>query len=273
MHDIIQHSEFEKAMNAADPRIVDFILNLDQMGFVDSLVNQHISQFDAEQIQLEAEYVALGLTPKAELLDNIVLNTDGDEALISLAAEFVDKKTLNSILDIIERYPINQSRKATEKTPNDVSLMSIINDPQAQPSEFSPSRAHVLDEIENPTETVKPADFALPKSKPITIDVLKDLAEKMGQKQVEDIPKEEDLSGIVDPFKEPKNKPLPAKIESSVIFSNDPSIVPTPTTEASKIQGNFDAKLNSVTATGVKESFKVADTGPKHDPYREAVEL
>lgn len=228
---------------------------------------------------------------RSEISDFVLQKTDAD-TFINNCLVYTDSEehVINRFLDLVFNIIKDEEQKAhnatststpkgegmaTLRSKTEETLVSLARPsaPRIVDTSGGMSKESLLDEIENPTQTVKQPEYALPKTKPVTLDVLKTMAEKMGAPKQTEVAEEIDLSAIVDPFKETSKPIAPEKIESSIIFSNDPSIAPAPTTEASKITDNLNTKLNSVTATSVKESFKVADTAPKHDPYREAVEL
>ncbi len=305
----ISDTAYDLAYDKASPEIVLFISDInDGDVLVNALKNFKISELDAKQIKREVVYIALGLAKRDEFLDNVLLNTEGDEEVISFAVDFIDKNILAEIADILPTnqdapnlvLPANVSaqRHDLPRTSADILLkeIGVHNAPGHEHDEYTshgegsenlrgymPSKRELLDEIEKPTETVNKPEFALPKTKPGTAEILKNVASTpYTLADTAKISDGEHSTTIIDPFRKiradekaqtPEQAPAeltPAKtpeIESTIISSSDPVLVPE-TTPADQIKDNLDKKLTSVTGSTASESYKIAS----HDPYREPIE-
>ncbi len=313
MHDLINPHDVEKAMNAADARLIDFISNLDEDNvLIKSLERLKISEDDAESIKQEVVYVALGLSPITEFLDNVLVNTEGDEETISFAVDFLRKNVLTSISDIINKKEshVDELSLADSSKPNinttqgkrtsaDILLkeIGVHNAPGHEHDgydehetkiennrQFMPSRKDLLSEIESPTETVQKPTFALPKGKPSTNEVLQGLANApYTLADTTKISDGEHSTTIIDPFRkvredEKSQSPVPTPPAGSTP-SKAPEI-------ESKIISSSDPVLvpetNPVAIINDNLDKKLNEvTGStatqsykiaSHDPYREPIE-
>lgn len=260
MHDQFSSQDIITAINNAPQEAVDLVDIIESDSFLTQLLVTKISTSDAHQIIEEVKLVALGLTRRSDLIDNILVRTDGDEFTIEAIVLNLDAEVLGSISTFIDSYPINKDTKRAELPKRDVGLMSVLKDDDTTENL---SRDSLLDQIETPDQTVKKPDFAYPKSKPSVVDVLKKVAEApLPAPSAND-----DLSiKIVDPFKALKVAQVAnTHVKTEVEAQPTPVAAPKTQSPATEIQNNLDKKLTDVTGTATKESFKVSD------PYKEPI--
>lgn len=305
MREEIPDSAFDLAFEKASEEIILFISNLNQDDvFVNALINLKLPPADARQIKREIVYVALGLARLDEFGDNVLLNTEGDEELVSFAIDFVMKNILPEIETIVKTYQINIQpaggvslgrsadillKEIGTNNSDDNGAGNHSQNPSSTYS-FTPSKKDLLSEIESPTDTIKKPYFELPKTKPAAADILKGLVNApYTMSDTVKITEGDQTITIIDPFKKkladqkaqentqknattqttPSIQSAPVKAESTLISSNNPfltSEINSGPVSAPINKAGLDSKFNSIVKDTPKEVFKVAG----HDPYREA---
>lgn len=308
MHDIIDPKEVKRAVENADMSVVDFISNADEDNALEhSLKSFNISAEDAKIIHQELVYVAIGLSRADELIENVLVNTEGDEERISFAVDFIEKNVLPLIGGILKAYPINQGPSShinnlppgTKRSTVDILMAEIGHGAEnthgvQAPGAYMPSKTDLLSEIESPTLNPTPQFFSQPQAKPSTADILGGLADaKYTVADTAKVTQNNQEVTIIDPFRkhvaDEKSQreaeilktsvanatnasntnisavisPAMPKIESSVVFSNSPTVAPSTQTQTQAPEGS---KFNKISTAPVNASFTSA---PSHDPYRE----
>lgn len=186
-----------------------------------------------------------------------------------------------SVTDTGTTTTSTNSDTATEASITPSKSLSILTETLKNSGEGSGNtidshRRAILDEIENPTQSIKPIDIPLPRTMPNTTEVLQNAitASSLDTENIE-VKNEDELANIIDPFKKTENSELIAKISQplnqpleapvnplAVNQKTNPAANPI-VNSVSEIKSNLDSKLNNPTVSQLKESFKVAD------PYRE----
>lgn len=264
--------QIEKASDKASVETAKFILGLKKNPILGKVFQQYtISEEDRLVFINEITYIALGIRRKEDLIDNILVGTIGNEENILRAIDD-SKEILNQIPN-----PNSTTKSVLEKEESDFTKMS---------------HSDVLSEIENPKSSLSPSDFVLPKTKPSTVDILKN----MGTQQP--LPPDIDLSintdGIIDPLKVAPPTTPPSQTPTPYMQTPPPTkisttvVPPQPT-----ITTQMDSKLGGITGSVPKESFKImpltetlkglSSKAPipedhyqtktvRKDPYREPIE-
>jgi len=225
---------------------------------------------------------------RSETKDFVLKQTTPDEFRAN-CLEYTEGKEedINQYVDLVIQYLENHEN---ENAPADELSTASTSTPKAEFSQKTVSvltaaaqnhdddsglhRAAILQEIENPIQTVKSIEVPLPRTKPSTVDILSKIALETSETTPQtpstdaktDIISEAELAempNIIDPFASPNtantstNSP---KTEAPVTQTSTSS-----TPEADKLNSQLDKKLKETTVTPLKQTYKVAD------PYREAV--
>lgn len=287
------------AIQTASGEAIDLVYRL---GNDEIHIPSDLSDRDINMIQYALTTVVLGTTSISQVVDELLTEIEADEDVVLEYIKSVFTPEPTSLKKEICNFPINSSALIEdvrlideevvekEQTPTN-SISSVLAGTSDQIS-----RESVLHEIENPQETVKKTEYVFPRTKPSTSDILKRVSGEVSgevntasaplpqtkttdtsiastehtdaansadttpvlfdpykQKQIEN--QENETPHIIDPFKNTEKQP------EKQIQTATPSILQP----IAEIQHNLNKKLNSITGTSVKESFK------SHDPYREPI--
>lgn len=283
----------QKALDNCSDEALDFVLFTNEQGKPTRLV-ESASEFELTTNEViivneNIKYLALGILSLNEMMDlTLSACNSGDEKILTyIQCVFFG---MDDVLKAqIKSRPENKNTDADYADifkPADISSTADSTDTNTENKpQTTNTKDEILDEIENPTSSVKKQEYTLPRFKPNTADILSGIKTTNSNRAVEDKPGQQTTTNtpsnepaIIDPFKIQKttpgaqtNKQIPAtdsKTEQATLIDPIKTIQSTiqpqqPKTASSEIKNNLESKLTNVSASGNKEQFKSAD------PYRE----
>jgi hypothetical protein len=263
--------QIEKATESASPATIRFIMDLKKNPILGKAFQQfNISEDDQSVFVNEITYTALGIRQKDELGVYIAGQTAGNE-------EHVDK-AFDSLGELIASIP-------------PISVAVLASKPLTTPKQIDDlagvSSAEILSAIENPTPSVTQPDFAVPKTKPLTSDILRNIPPSAsassrpgaagsitippGFSATASLDQSTNTDTIVDPFKG--------------VSPDAPEQPPTVFASQTAMSTQMESKLSDMTGSAPRETFKImplsetmkglssdTETKPRpSDPYREPI--
>ncbi len=289
----VNKETIQKALDNCSEEALDFVLFTNEQGeparLVESASEFGLTTSEVTIVNENIKYLALGILSLNEMMDlTLSACNSGDEKILTyIQCVFFG---MDDVLKAqIKSRPENKNMDtdyADIFKPADISNASDSTETNTEnKSPTTNTKDEILDEIENPTSSVKTQEYTLPRFKPNTADILSGIKatnnngaaeNKPGQQTTTSTPSNE--PAIIDPFKIQKTTPgaqtskqIPVannKTEQATLIDPIKTIQSTiqpqkPKTASSEIKNNLESKLTNVSVSGNKEQFKSAD------PYRE----